>query len=172
MRISWRYHSTSSLIHDLQHIQHHNRIYPWSSKRLLEKLMVTFRKRLRHLFQIHSLVNLHRSIDESKVKSVGRESNALVKSASRCWEGWGSMPCTIDESKVKSVGRESNALVKSASRCWEGWGSMPPRCHELWDPLSCCPALDVMADSATVVGVVSSPPAVLVPMLVLEISGE
>ena len=37
-------------------------IYPWSSKCLLEKLMVTFQKRLRHLIQIHRLVNLHRSI--------------------------------------------------------------------------------------------------------------
>ena len=30
---------------------------------------------------------------------------------------------------------------------------MPPCCHELWDPLSCCPALEVITGCATVVGV-------------------
>ena len=30
---------------------------------------------------------------------------------------------------------------------------MPPCCHELWDPLSCCPAMKVMTGCTTVVGV-------------------
>ena len=168
---------------------------PGAPNRLLEKL-IKFRKRLRHLIQIRSVVDLHRSVvmyhrrfhgevGRSRIRcfsqvviSVLRRPRHHVLShvLSLCCEGHTTMcylmcylcvekatpPCVI--SCVISVLRRPRHHVLSL--CWEGHATMcylmcylcvekatPPCCHELWDPLSCRPALEVMTSCATVVGV-------------------
>ena len=125
---------------------------PGAPNRLLEKL-IKFWKRLRHLIQIRSLVDLHRSV----VMYHRRFHGEVGRSRIRCFS-----------QVVISVLRRPRHHVLShvLSLCWEGHATMcylmcylcveeamPPCCHELWDPLSCRPALEVMTSCATVVGV-------------------